>query len=77
MAERRCVARAEGLAAHATRLSSCRKCYPLNDKQNSEKARVEVKRRSAIKLTAEQKSEKARVEAERRSAPKLTAQQKF
>ena len=31
MAERRCAAGVEGLAAEATRESSCRKCYPLTD----------------------------------------------
>ncbi len=45
--------------------------------QKFEKTRVDVEKRSDIKIVVERKSKKARVEAERRSAIKLTVEQKF
>ena len=51
MAERRCDAEVERLAAEANRKSIRRKRHSLMVDQKSEKAGVEVERRSAIKLT--------------------------
>jgi len=75
-AKRRCAAWVERLAAEVMRKSSRRKRHPPIDEEKSEKAGVEVERRSVIKLTVDQNFKKARVEATRRSSIKLTVEQK-